>query len=83
MKDVIHDSKIVLDSTEHKIPVRLKMNLSVSESVQMRIVTRLQAACNTGQALFCFLEIIQHIGCSLRILLNKQKIPDKTVQIPC
>ena len=81
MKDVIHDSKILLDPIEQKIPVRLKMNLSVSESIQMRIVTRLQAACNMRQALFCFLEIIQYIGCSLRVLFCKQKISDKSVQI--
>ena len=81
MKNVIHDSKITLDPVEHKIPVRLKMNLSVSESVQMRIFTRLQTACNMGQALFCFLKVIQYIGCSLRVLFYKQKISDESVQV--
>ena len=68
MKDVIHDGKIVLNPIEHKIPVRLEMHLSVSKSVQMRILAWLQTPSNIGQALFCFLKIIQHIGCCLRVL---------------
>jgi hypothetical protein len=57
MKNVIHEGNIVFNPIEHKIPMPLKMNLSVSECVQMRIIAWLQAARNIGQALFSTIKV--------------------------